>query len=267
MNSSLVLGLAALATLVPATVAGLRQVPRGTSAYWLVLAIGALGPVVLSAGMMGGVWRTGFGVSLWVTIAATMLVFGTLCAVRGTAVWRLAPLLLPYLIVLGALATVWSSAGPVLVSEAPAAWVQVHIFASVLTYALLTLGAVAGAAVIVRQRAVRARRPGGFLARTLPAINDAEGLQVGLLVSGEVVLGAGILSGMATQYFTSGAVLVFDHKVLLSLAAFVVIGLLVIGHYRSGARGQGVARWVLVAYLLLTLGFPGVKFVTDVLIA
>jgi ABC-type uncharacterized transport system permease subunit len=35
---------------------------------------------------------------------------------------------------------------------------------------------------------------------------------------------------------------------------------------RTGVRGRQSARYVLLAYLLLTLGFPGVKFVTDVLI-
>lgn len=265
MNSSLILGIAALATLAPATVAGLRQVVRGSRVYWLVLLLGAAGPLVLSAAMMGGVWRTGFGVSLWVTIAATMAVFGTLCVVRPK-VWQLSPLLLPYLILLGIVATVWNTAGPVLVSEAPAAWVQVHIFSSVLTYALLTLGAVAGAAVMVREHAVRTRKTGG-LASTLPAMAEAEGLQVVLLMSGQVVLGAGILTGMATQFFSTGHILTFDHKVLLSLAAFVVIGALLMAHYRSGVRGRRAARWVLVAYLLITLGFPGVKFITDVLMA
>ena len=143
---------------------------------------------------------------------------------------------------------------------------QVHIFTAVLTYALLTLGAVAGAAVMVRERAVRAWKSGG-LASILPAIAEAEGLQVVLLMSGEVVLGTGILTGMATQFFTNGNILAFDHKVLLSLAAFVLIAVLLVTYHRSGVRGRRAARWVLVAYLLITLGFPGVKFVTDVLIA
>lgn len=34
-----------------------------------------------------------------------------------------------------------------------------------------------------------------------------------------------------------------------------------------GAAGKGSRRVVLLAYLLLTLAYPGVKFVTDVLLA
>jgi len=41
---------------------------------------------------------------------------------------------------------------------------------------------------------------------------------------------------------------------------------LLILHFRSGLRGRRAARWVLVAYLLLTLAFLGVKFATVVLI-
>ena len=47
--------------------------------------------------------------------------------------------------------------------------------------------------------------------------------------------------------------------------AFVVIAALLIVHQRTGLRGQRAARVVLLAYLLLTLAYPGVKFVTDVM--
>ena len=69
------------------------------------------------------------------------------------------------------------------------------------------------------------------------------------------------------QYAESGALLTFDHKTVLTVSAFVVIGALLIAHFRTGMRGRAAARLVLVAYLLLTLGYPGVKFVTDVLLA
>jgi ABC-type uncharacterized transport system permease subunit len=57
-----------------------------------------------------------------------------------------------------------------------------------------------------------------------------------------------------------------DHKTVLVLATFVVIVALLWLHFRRGLSGRRAARYILVAYLLLTLGYPGVKFVTDVLI-
>jgi len=73
--------------------------------------------------------------------------------------------------------------------------------------------------------------------------------------------------GLAFSIFKlSGRILLLDHTTLFSVLAFAVIGVLLGLHYGSGLRGRRAARWVLVAYLLLTLAFLGVKFVTDVLI-
>jgi ABC-type uncharacterized transport system permease subunit len=84
---------------------------------------------------------------------------------------------------------------------------------------------------------------------------------------GEGVLSIGLVTGMILAYRETGQILPFDHKTVLSIAAFVVIAGLLVAHYRSGMRGRRAARVVLLAYLLLTLGYPGVKFVTDVLMA
>jgi ABC-type uncharacterized transport system permease subunit len=72
---------------------------------------------------------------------------------------------------------------------------------------------------------------------------------------------------MAAEYFERGRLLVLDHKTTLSIAAFVAIALLLAAHRFTGIRGQQAARGILLAYLLLTLAYPGVKFVTDVLMS
>lgn len=45
-----------------------------------------------------------------------------------------------------------------------------------------------------------------------------------------------------------------------------MIGVLLAAYRFVGIRGRAAARIVLVAWLLLTLAYPGVKFVTEVLI-
>ncbi len=133
------------------------------------------------------------------------------------------------------------------------------------TYGLCTLAAVAAAAAFLQERALKGKRPTA-LSRVLPSISDASRLQVRLLAVSEAVLALGIATGMSRDYLSSGRWLHFDHKTLLAVLAFLVIGALLFLHHRSGLRGQRAARLVLLAYLLLTLAYPGVKFVTDVLI-
>ena len=264
MANSMVLGLTALISLVPASLLPYRRgAGRRDTVFWVLLAAAVVGPVCVSLVQLADAWSTGLSMTLWISISASMVIFAGLCiAVRDA--WRLTPILLPYLCVLAVLAVGWAQVP----AEDPLAatvegWLAVHIATAVVTYALATLAAVAAAAVFLQERALKRKLTG---VAGLPSIADGERLQVGLLVAGEGVLAAGILTGMALGYLTTGSLLPFDHKTILSLLAFLVIGLLLLVHFRTGLRGQRAARVVLLAYLLITLAYPGVKFVTDVLI-
>ena len=257
-------GVLALLALVPMTALRLRAADRRDPLFWLCLGIAIAGPAVSAAGQLGGAWRTGFAMSLWLTIAVTLALFAGVSAVTRQA-WRLTPILLPYLLILGTIALIWQRAPErPLLEGVPAGWFGAHIAFALLTIGLLTLAAVAGMAVLLQERALKAKRPTD-LTRNLPAVADGERLQLGLLATSEAVLALGLASGMAAEHFLNGRLLVLDHKTFLSLAAFLAIALLLVAHRFTGVRGQRAARGVLVAYLLLMLAYPGVKFVTDVL--
>jgi ABC-type uncharacterized transport system permease subunit len=72
---------------------------------------------------------------------------------------------------------------------------------------------------------------------------------------------------MAAQFFQSGQLIEITHKTALSLLTFAIIVVLLAVHARTGIRGRRAARCVLAAYLLITLAYPGVKFVTDVVLS
>jgi len=262
---SLLFNLAALVALVPAPLVFLRGRARRDTTFWATLLVATAGSLAWAGSLVADSWHTGFSVALWVSIATTLVVFVGLSAVSSHA-WRLTPLLLPYLLLLGIVATVWTH-GP----ERPLpiiqtmAWLDVHIAVSVLTYALVTLAAVAGLAVMLRERALRGKRSSAPL-RGLPSVADCERLEFRLLAAGEIVLGIGLITGVATQYTEDGRLIDFGHKTVLALIVFAVIAILLIAHQRIGVRGRRAARYVLAAYILLTLAYPGVKFVTDVLL-
>jgi ABC-type uncharacterized transport system permease subunit len=228
-----------------------------------MLALGVVGPAALVAAQVSAGWQTGFAMSLWVTVTTTMALFLALALATRSA-WQLAPLLLPYLVLLGVVALIWQHAPERPMDEAvPPGWLDAHIIFAVVTYGLLTIAAVAGLAVFLQERALKAKRPTP-LTRLLPAMAESEALEVKLLVASEAVLALGLASGMAAEHFLGG-LLPITHKTLFSLAAFLVIGGLLLARYQRGVRGRRAARFALLAYLLLTLAYPGVKFVTDVL--
>jgi ABC-type uncharacterized transport system permease subunit len=265
MTASLFLNLSALLSLLPAPALMLRRQDGRDALFWSLLAVAVAGPLVVAVAHLWQGWLTSLSAALWVSIAASMVLFAIISLLTPQG-WRLTPLLLPYLFLFGIAATL-SDPLPSrrLATPAPAAWLDVHILVSVATFGLVTIAAIAGLAVFLQERALKRRRP-GTLTTLLPSVADAEVLQIHLLIASAIVLGLGLLTGVATQYLTTGQPILLTHKTLFALLAFLVILVLLALHLRTGLRGRRAARLLLLAYLLLFLAYPGVKFVTDVLI-
>jgi ABC-type uncharacterized transport system permease subunit len=266
----LMLNMAALAALVPAALLAAFQKrddgddPRG-GVFWPLVLVALAGALSWTWVQFAGGWRTGLASALWLTVAGAYAIYAVL-SVASVAVARLLPLFAPYGFLLGIFATVWAQApGRAVGAELPDSWLGVHIVISVVTYALFTLAAVAGLGVVLQERALKARAP-STLTAMLPAAADGETLQRRLMTAAAAVLGLGLASGMVIQAAKTGTLLALNHKTLLSLAAFAVIVGLIIMDRVSGFGGRRAARSILVAYLLLTLAYPGVKFVTDVVL-
>lgn len=258
------LNVSALAALVPAALMPMAGRERRDAVFWSVLGVAVAGSWLWAALLLAGASPTGVAAALWLTVAVTVGLFAGLAVLHPHA-WRLTPLLLPYLFVLGLFGTVWYGApARPLPAALPGGWLIAHILMAVAGYGLLTLAAVAGAAVVVQEHALRAKRP-SKLSQHLPSIADAQTLEIGLLAASAGVLGLGLLTGMAVEWAEIGQLLRLDHKTVFSLLTFLVILGVLLTHYLTGLRGRRAARLVLLAYICLTLAYPGVKFVTDVL--
>lgn len=257
----MILNIAALIALVPVTLAALRPAPGRDPVFWGSVAIALIGLAVWTALRLGTNWDAGLATALWVSVTATVVIFAG-AALLAPAMARLTILVGPYLLLVALLATALDRPpDPVsTVQVAPDAWIILHVVVSLATYALATLAAVAGLAVFLKERALKTKASGRF-SRDLPSVAEAETLQFRLLLAAEIVLGAGILSGMALGWADGGQVLSADHKTVLSLAAFLVVGTVLGLHAWLGLRGKQAARGVLIVYLLLTLAYPGVKAV------
>jgi ABC-type uncharacterized transport system permease subunit len=268
MAHPLLFSIAATATLLPVALAALR--PRDSNPdmgrAWLALIAfaGSMVAVVMPF-ITQGAWVSGFSSTLWLSISASLAAFILLSFLKPQ-VWRLQALFFPYLLLLGLLASVWSGAeAHHELRHKLDALLVLHIFFSVATYALSTVAAVAALAVLLQQRALKRKEP-TRLTRSLPSVADGDRLLVTLLLAAGTVLGVGVVTGSVLQLTNYGAVLPFDHKTVLSLVALVVIALLLWLHQSSGLRGRRASQLVLACYLLLTLAYPGVKFVTDVIL-
>lgn len=267
MNHGLILNVAALLALLPISLFSARPGSDRGKVFWWLMAVAVAGPLVWTLLSSQGDWHADLSSALWVSATLSLLIFGG-AALLMREVWKLTPLFAPLMLLIAFIATVWrqSDAAPVYGAGGEAGWLWIHILVSVSTYALLTIAAVAALAAILQERALKRKRVDGF-ARRLPSVIDCEQIVIRFLWSAEGVLFLGLASGMALNLAQGASALVLDHKTVLSFGAFAVIGVLLIAHSKSGVRGRRAARFVLLAYLLMTLAYPGVKFVTDVLLA
>jgi ABC-type uncharacterized transport system permease subunit len=81
-----------------------------------------------------------------------------------------------------------------------------------------------------------------------------------------LVLSIGLLTGITVHFTQTGSLFHLTHKTLLSVGTFGISLTLLVARKVIGLRGIKAARWALLAYLTLTLAYPGVKFVTDILL-
>ena len=143
-------------------------------------------------------------------------------------------------------------------------WLNAHIVSALLGYGFLTLAALASFGLILRERALKLRKRGP-ITTNLPSIALAEKLEFYSLATSEGILALCILFGIAAEYTISGTYFQITHKSIFTVSAFLLIGGLLIQHRLTGLRGKIAARIGLTAYLLVSLGYPGVKFVLDIL--
>jgi ABC-type uncharacterized transport system permease subunit len=260
------LSLTAVAALLPAAAHSWRGSGGRDGMFWLMLSVAFVGTASWTYVVFLPGWRTGLAAALWITICGTLVVFAVLSAATRDGS-RLAPVLYPYLLVLAVIAFTWQNQPErEMTGAAPAGWIDAHIVFSIGTYAILTLAAISGVAAFVQERALKQKRQ-GKLATLLPGLSSAESLELRLLGIAAALLVFGVLTGIAVEFFENGKLFELTHKTLLSVLALLVVGGLLITRRVSGIRGRQAARLVMLSYLLLTLGYPGVKFVTDILMA
>ncbi len=102
--------------------------------------------------------------------------------------------------------------------------------------------------------------------RALPPVQTMEALMVQLVVAGFILLTLTVVSGLFFTQEIFGQPFQLTHHTVLSLAAWLVFGLYLLGHWKFGWRGKIAVRWVLVGGILLVLGYLGTKFVLEVLL-
>ena len=208
-------------------------------------------------------WDHGVAAALRLSIFFTLFWFAILCITSKIAS-KLSVFVLPYLTILSfaVLSLNFIDSENTVDREISSAWISFHILTSLSTYATISLATMAAFSVFLSQLSIKKKRSNIFV-NYLPAINEADRLQTILLVISFFVLFVGILTGMTVENLKSGKVISIDHKTILSFCTLALISSLLITNKLFGLRGRFLSRLILVAYFLISLGYIGVKIISQ----
>lgn len=138
---------------------------------------------------------------------------------------------------------------------------DVHILSSILAFSILNIAAVQAILLALQDRQLRHHGSNIFI-NSFPPLQTMESLLFQMI-------GAGLF--LLTISLTSGLLFVQDlfaqhlaHKTILSVLAWVLFFVLVIGRIVFGWRGQTAIRWTLGGFISLLLAYFGSKMVLEI---
>ena len=135
-----------------------------------------------------------------------------------------------------------------------------HILLSMGAAALLFAAAVTALLLVFLDRRLRTRRI-ARLPSVLPPLDALEKVMFRLIGTGFVLLTLSLFTGFVfvTNLFAQH----LFQKTVLSLIAWIIFGVLLIGRIRFGWRGRSAVGWTLSGFGMLALAYFGAKFVLE----
>ncbi len=150
-----------------------------------------------------------------------------------------------------------------LVSDAANIGLQIHILLSMTAYSLLAMAAVQSLILALQEALLRNKRPVKVM-RILPPMQVMEDSLIQLIVIGFFLLSLSLATGLMFVHDILGQHLA--HKITFSILAWIIFGLVLLGRWARGWRGQTLIRWTLSGFALLVLSYFGSKLVLELIL-
>ncbi|MFW5439781.1 MAG: inner membrane protein YpjD [Methylophilaceae bacterium] len=146
-----------------------------------------------------------------------------------------------------------------------ASWFMAHVSVAILAYSLFTFAAMHALLMAVAERTLH-NKSTLIKLPSFPPLMVMESLLFKVIGLGFALLTLTLVSGMLFSEQIFGQPLQFNHKIIFSVASWLIYGWLLFGRFKYGWRGRKAIRWTLSGFGLLLLAYIGSKFVYEVLL-
>ena len=138
-----------------------------------------------------------------------------------------------------------------------------HVVSSIVAYSVLGLAALHAIVLWYQNSLLHHHQPGGVV-RLLPPLKTMESLLFDTIIIGFICLSLSLASGMV--FLEDMFAQHLAHKTVLSIIAWLVFAILLIGRWLVGWRGRTAIRWTLGGFISLMLAYFGSKFVLEIIL-
>lgn len=138
-----------------------------------------------------------------------------------------------------------------------------HILFSILAYSLLSIAVAQALLLYMQDKHLHNKHSGGFL-RALPPLETMEILLFRMIGLGFLSLSISLITGFT--YLDDMFAQHLVHKTILSIIAWLLFALLLLGRQLFGWRGKTAIRWTISGFVLLMLAYFGSKFVIELVL-
>lgn len=143
-----------------------------------------------------------------------------------------------------------------------ASWFMAHVAIAILAYSLFTFAAMHALLMAIAERSLH-NKPTLIKLPSFPPLMIMESLLFKVITLGFVLLTFTLGSGMLFSEQIFGKPLQFTHKVIFSIASWLIYAWLLFGRYQYGWRGTKAIRWTLIGFGLLLLSYIGSRVVLE----
>ena len=138
-----------------------------------------------------------------------------------------------------------------------------HILLSIIAYSVIALALSQAMLLAIQNYQLKHRHIHDIL-HLLPPLQTMEHTLFDLIAIGMALLTVAIGTGLffVEDFFAQHLI----HKTFFAIAAWLVLGILLLGRYLRGWRGMVAVKWTLFGFILLTLAYFGSKVVLELIL-
>ncbi|MGH8475548.1 MAG: cytochrome C assembly family protein [Methylococcales bacterium] len=193
------------------------------------------------------------------SLVILLIVLILLSTARGKPVERLAVVIFPLAALIQTLKL--SLPAQIHVVETSNAGLNLHILSSILAYSILNIAAIQAVLLALQDRQLHRHGSNSFIG-SFPPLQTMEALLFQMIGAGLILLTISLASGLlfVQDLFAQR----LAHKTILSIFAWILFAVLLVGRLIFGWRGQTAIRWTLGGFISLMLAYFGSKMVLEI---